>query len=63
MPSLTVKGKRQIIKDAIDVLGRQKVIEWTDSKNIDTLRHFNEHVRKYGAKYFRELFELTQEAK
>jgi hypothetical protein len=60
MPSLTVDGKRKIIADAVDVLGKNQIELWLKEKNIASLHYFNEHVRKFGAKYFRELFDLSK---
>ena len=58
MPSLTIQGKRQIIDDAIAVLGKARVESWVVSRNVSSLSYFKEHVRKFGPRYFRELFNL-----
>ena len=60
MPSLTIDGKRQIIKDAVKELGESNVTAWINSKNIESLKYFTDHVRKYGPKYFRELYNLSK---
>lgn len=60
MPSLTIDGKRQIIKDAVKELGESNVTIWMQSKNIESLKYFKDHVRKYGPKYFRELYNLSK---
>ena len=60
MPSLTIQGKRQIIDDAIAVLGKAQVESWVVSKNVLSLSYFKEHVRKFGPRYFRELFNLSK---
>ena len=60
MPSLTIQGKRQIIEDAIAVLGKPRVEVWVVSKNVSSLSYFKEHVRKFGPRYFRDLFNLSK---
>ena len=60
MPSLTIQGKRQIIVEAIAVLGKARVEAWVVSRNISSLSYFEEHVRKFGPRYFRELFNLSK---
>ena len=60
MPSLTIDGKRQIIRDAVKELGESNVTAWIKSKNIESLKYFTDHVRKYGPKYFRELYNLSK---
>ena len=60
MPSLTIQGKRQIIAGAIKILGKNHVESWVISKNIPSLTYFEEHVRKFGPRYFRELFNLSK---
>ena len=60
IPSFTIDGKRQIIKDAVKNLGESRVSLWLMSKNIQSLKYFNDHVRKFGPKYFRELYNLSK---
>ena len=62
MPSLTIDGKRKIIKFAVFTLGEQKVSLWLKQHNIDSIKYFTDHVRKYGPKYFRELYTLSKNA-
>jgi hypothetical protein len=60
LPSFTIDGKRLILKNAVLKLGEAQVTAWLEVKGIPSLRYFNDHVRRYGPKYFRELFELSQ---
>ena len=60
MNALTIQGKRQIIAGAIKILGKNHVESWVISKNIPSLTYFEEHVRKFGPRYFRELFNLSK---
>ena len=60
MPSLTIDGKRQIIKEAVSSLGLARVNMWLELRNIESLKYFTAHVRKYGPKYFRELYKLSK---
>ena len=60
MPSLTLEGKRLIISEAIAVLGKARVEAWVVSKKISSLTYFEEHIRKFGPRYFRELFNLSK---
>lgn len=60
MPPLTVDGKRQIIKLAISQLGEKQLSLWLTKQKIESLKYFTDHVRKYGPKYFRELYNLSQ---
>ena len=60
MPSLTIDGKRQIIKIAVATLGQKQVTTWLQEHNIESLKYFSDHVRRYGPKYFRELYRLSK---
>ncbi len=60
MPSLTIDGKRAIIAQAEKILGEKKLLDWLHKRNIPSLRTLNEHVRKHKAKFFRELWTLSQ---
>ena len=59
MPSLTIDGKRQIIKDAAARVGVKRLTAYLQTKGIASVAYLNENVRKYKAKLFRELFELS----
>ena len=59
MPSHTIEGKRDIITKAHKAMGEKAFLEWLKAKNIPSLRYFQEHVRKYKASYFRELFDKS----
>tara|TARA_A100001015_G_scaffold29062_1_gene32304 strand:- start:4128 stop:4334 length:207 start_codon:yes stop_codon:yes gene_type:complete len=58
MPSLTIDGKRQIIKDAAARVGVKRLTAYLQTKGIASVAYLNENVRKYKAKLFRELFDL-----
>ena len=58
-PSLTIDGKWLIIKDAVNRVGNKNLTTWLQNKGIPSVKYFNENVRKYKAKLFRELFELN----
>jgi len=59
MPSLTIDGKRNIISMACEAVGEDALLQWLQQYNIPSIRYLNEHVRRYKAKFFRALFELT----
>jgi hypothetical protein len=59
MPPLTLDGKRTIAENALRRMGEKNFLKWLNSKDIPTLRHFQENIRKYKMKFFRELFELS----
>lgn len=60
MPSLTIDGKREIIQMALAKVGEKTLTEWLSKRNITSIRTLNEQVRKHKAKFFRELFALSQ---
>ena len=58
MPSLTIQGKRLIIANAIKKVGEKAFLDWLNEKGIPSIRYVNEHVRKYKAKFFRDMHNL-----
>lgn len=61
MPSLTIEGKRAIIANARKAMGDKLLLQWLAPHNVPSLVYLNEHVRKFKAKFFRELYERAQE--
>lgn len=59
IPSLTIDGKRLIIKEVCKRIGEKKLTRWLNSKGVISVSYLNENVRKYKAKFFRELAELS----
>jgi len=58
MPPLTIDGKRSIIDSAIKNRGEKAVLAWLKERDISSIRSAYENVRKYKAKFFRELNQL-----
>ncbi len=58
-PSLTIAGKRDIIKLAQKKLGEKAFLSWLNQQGIPSYRHIYEHVRKYKAKLFRDMMDLV----
>jgi hypothetical protein len=59
MPSLTIDGKRAIVSMALAKLGEPALTDWLKSKNIPSIRYFQENIRKYKMAFFKELYTLT----
>ena len=59
MPSLTIDGKREIIARALAVVGEPALLVWLAAYNVTSVQFIYEHVRKFKAKFFRELFAMT----
>ena len=58
MPSLTIEGKREILAMAQASLGEKKLLEFLKAHQIPSILYAKEQVRRFKAKFFRELFEL-----
>jgi hypothetical protein len=59
MPPLTIDGKRLILKKAVEARGEKAVLAWLSTKGIGSIREIFEHVRKYKAGFFRELYTFS----
>lgn len=60
MPPLTVEGRRAIIMQGVAALGERDFLSFLKRHRIPSVGHATDHVRKYSAKFFREIFELSQ---
>lgn len=57
MPSLTIDGKRSIIKITLKNRGEKEFLKWLNARNIASVRALDEHVRRYKTAFFRDLFD------
>ena len=57
MPSLTIDGKRQLIKQAIQIHGKKNTEKWLQNHNAQSIQYALESVRKLRPKFFYDLFE------
>ncbi len=60
MPSLTIDGKRDIIARALVAAGEPALLVWLATYNVTSIQFIHEHVRKFKAKFFRELFAFSE---
>jgi len=58
MPSLTVEGRRDIIKQAIIVMGKPAFEKWLLQHNLTSIKIALDSVRKLRPSFFRELYQL-----
>ena len=59
MPALTIDGKRQLIKQAVQVHGKKNVEKWLLTYNLVSLKIAMVSVRKLRPSFFRELYQWT----
>ena len=59
MPALTIDGKRQIIAFALEKMGEDPFTQHIQSRGIGSVRLLYEGVRRYKAKFFRELWDIA----
>lgn len=58
MPPLTLAGKRLLIKSAEKHMGKKQLLRWLQLRAIPSIDYLDEHIRKYKAKFFRELYHV-----
>ena len=59
MPPLTIDGKRQILAMAQAKIGEKNLTTWLNQHNIVSIRYLYENIRRFKAKFFRELYLLS----
>lgn len=57
MPSLTIEGKRTILKLALKSRGEKVVTLWLNSRGIPSVRYLHEKVRQYKMAFFKDLYD------